>query len=115
MMIETTIIGDEVSSELLRNFFKILVNRFFKILPMWEHGEESLQTYIVSLQHELVGCGSYIPSLGDNPMFLTLLSILQFLHTSGCEVAEVRREIFSAISICNKLEALYADNEGGEC
>ena len=97
---------------LMHNYFKQLVNHFFKILPMRENEDESLPLYIRSLQMELIGCDGVVPELKTNPMYLTLLSVLQYmLDEPGCSVREVRREVFRAISICNKLKAEYA--EGG--
>ena len=43
---------------------------------------------------------------------MTLLSMLQYMiDRPDCPVSEVRREVFRAISICNRLKAEYA--EGG--
>lgn len=105
---------DAVSSELLSNYFQTLVNHFFKILPMREGEDETLPVYIRSLQIELVGCGECVSGLNINPSYLTLLSLLQFLVANPeCTVHEVRRTVFRAISICNKLKADYA--KGGDC
>lgn len=108
-MIETTT-GNTISDTLLQNYFKSLVNRFFKILPIREDNEQSLTTYICSLQLELLGCKELICSLNDDPSFLSLLSILQYLiDNPECSVGVVKREVFKAISICNKLKAQYAE------
>ena len=104
MMIETSA-GTPITSELLRNYFKSLVNQFFKILPMRENEEASLQTYMQSLQVELLGCQELIGEYRNNASYLTLLSILQYLiDNPGCSAREVKREVFKCISICNKLE-----------
>lgn len=111
MKIETTA-GYEIESALLCNYFEQLVNRFFKILPIREKEEQSLTVYVDRLQKELMGCESLIPAVRTDDMYLTLLSILQYLiDHPDCPVREVRREVFGAITICNKLKALYA--EGG--
>ena len=105
MMIETSA-GTPITSELLRNYFKSLVNQFFKILPMRENEEVSLQTYMQSLQVELLGCQELIGEYRNDASYLTLLSILQYLiDNPGCSVREVKREVFKCISICNKLKA----------
>lgn len=107
MMIETSV-GTPIDSEILRNYFKSLVNHFFKILPIREQNEESLSTYMQSLQMELLGCKGLIVSIKNDALYLTLLSILQYLiDNPKCSVKEVRREVFRAISVCNKLEAQY--------
>lgn len=103
--------GARLDDALMHNYFKQLVNHFFKILPMRENEDASLPVYIRSLQMELIGCNGLVPDLKTNPMFLTLLSVLQYLtEHPECSVREVRREVFRAISICNKLKAEYAES-----
>ena len=98
-----------VDAEVLHNYFRNLVNHFFKILPIREQNEESLTTYMQSLQAELLGCKGLVSAIQNDASYLTLLSILQYLiDNPECTVREVKREVFRAISICNKLKAQYA-------
>jgi hypothetical protein len=109
MIIETST-GTPVNSELLYNYFKALVNRFFKILPIRETEDTSLTVYMQGLQRELLGCKELIPELRTDAVYLSLLGILQYLiDNPECTVREVRREVFSAISLCNKLKSVYAE------
>ncbi len=109
MMIETSA-GTEINSEMLSDYFRNLVNLFFKILPIREQNEESLTTYMQSLQAELLGFKSLICAIESNALFITLLSILQYLiDHHDCPVSVVKREVFRAISICNKLKSQYAE------
>ena len=102
-MIQTTA-GVPMSAAVLDNYLRSLINLFFKILPLKESGERSLETYMKSLQAELLGCNALVDS-----MFLSLASILQYLiDNPDCDVVFVRREVFRAISICNKLREKYA-------
>ena len=111
MTVNTTV-DTQLNSELLFNYFRNLVNQFFKILPMRESEEESLPVYIDSLRSELVGCSGLISGLETDPYFLTLLNILQFLSDNpDCPVKTTKREVFKAISICNRFKAKYT--EGG--
>ena len=108
-MIDVNVYGDNLSPQLLHNYFKTLVNQFFKILPIREQNEESLTTYMQSLQAELLGCKGLVSAIQNDASYLTLLSILQYLiDNPECTVREVKREVFRAISICNKLKAQYA-------
>lgn len=108
MMIQTTV-GVPMDAVVLNNYFRALINLFFKILPIWESGESSLETYMKSLQAELLGCKELIEAIHDDPLFLSLISILQYLiDNPSLQVATVKREVFRAISICNKLKAHYA-------
>lgn len=108
MMIQTTV-GVPMDTTMLNNYFRALVNLFFKILPIKESGESSLEVYMRSLQAELLGCKELIEAIHDDPLLLSLIAILQYLiDTPECEVSVVKREVFRAISICNKLKARYA-------
>lgn len=108
MMVETTA-GVPIDAEVLNNYFRTLVNHFFKILPIREQNEDSLTTYMQSLQAELLGCKGLVSAIQNDASYLTLLSILQYLiDNPECSVREVKREVFRAISICNKLRAQYA-------
>lgn len=106
----TTVNDVPVSEKLLQNYFQSLVNRFFKILPIRESGEETLIVYMRSLQCELLGCKGLLPILNENSQFLTLASILQYLiDTPDCPVKDVKREVFRAIHICNHLKENYRE------
>lgn len=106
-MIQTTT-GIQISEKLLCNYFDSLVNCFFKILPIRESEEESLDVYVQSLQFELIGCKGLITSLNDDARFITLLSILQhFIDSPQCPTNVVKREVFKAIRICNGLKERY--------
>lgn len=107
MMVNTTP-GVPIDAEVLRNYFRRLVNHFFKILPMRGNNEESLTIYMQSLQVELLGCRSLVTAIHDDSNYLTILAILQYLiDNPDCGVSEVKREIFRAISICNKLQSKF--------
>lgn len=114
-MMYDTLAGVQVNRELVSNYFKSLVNHFFKILPIRENEEGSLGTYMRSLQIELIGCRDFLPAIHDNSDFMKLLSILQYLiDHPECEVKEVKREVFQAISVCNRLVTTF-NRDGGEC
>ena len=93
-------------------YMRLLVNRFFKILPIKESEEPTLTAYMQSLQMELIGCKTLVSFVRDDPAFLSLISILQYLiDHPECSTLVVKREIFHAISICNKLKSKYAVRE----
>lgn len=108
-----TIADTELTPELMYNYFGALVNQFFKILPMRENKEESLPIYMESLRDELLGCRGLIVMLEHDASFLTLVSILQFLiDNQECPLGTTKREVFKAISICNKLRSRFS--KGGD-
>lgn len=98
-----------IDKDVVFNYFSSLVNHFFKILPMFESKEESLSTYLESLQVELLGFKGLVVAINNDPYYVVLLSILQyFIDNPDASVKVVKREVFRAISICNRLKACYA-------
>ena len=102
-----TVTGHDIPPKMLCNYLSTLVNQFFKILPIKESGEPSLNEFIHSLQAELLGCHSLIEAINGDSMFLSLVSILQYLLDNECEIKVVKREVFKAISVCKKLQEKY--------
>lgn len=111
MMFDTAA-GVQIEPLLLQNYFDTLVNHFFKILPIRESEEASLVTYMYSLRSELLGCQEFVCAVKYDAMYLTLISILQYLidHPES-SVKDVKREVFRAIRICNQLKDRYSDCE----
>lgn len=108
-MIVETVTGVDIDGAVIQNYFRNLVNLFFKILPMREDNEPSVVTYMESLQGELLGCKALIEAINNDSSFLSLVAILQFLiDNQDASHRRVRREVFRAISICNKLAAKYS-------
>lgn len=116
MMIDTST-GVQIDSVYLQNYFESLVNKFFKILPMREENEKSLNEYLKSFQRELIGCGEFITAVKDDGTYLEMLCILQFflnnVENSDCDIKDIRREVFHAISLCNKMRSRFLN--GGDC
>lgn len=99
----------QVPNELVKNYFGSLVNCFFKILPIRESGEKTIAVYLESLKAEMLGCNNLIESIHNDASYLTLLSILQyFIDNPDCDLSEVRREVFRAIRICDKISERYS-------
>lgn len=107
MTIDTRI-GIPVEADLIAGYFHNLVNMFFKILPMKENGETTLDIYMESMLSELMGGQRFIVGFGDDALFCSLLFILQGLidHPEWSS-KRVKREVFRAISICNKIKSRY--------
>lgn len=101
-------VWDPINREMARNYFRSLVNRFFKILPIWEGGDGSVSLYMDALRSELLGCESIVLAIRNDGEYLSLISILQdLIDHPEYEHDKVRRSVFSSISICNKLIARY--------
>ena len=112
-MIQTAC-GTSVDAAVLNAYFESLVNLLFKILPMREGEEKTLGVYIKSLRNELLGCYSLFPEVGGDSSLMSIISILQYMidHPES-QVAEVRREVFHAISICNRMKKRLGEVQDG--
>ena len=110
MMLETkSNVG--LGGAVLENYLQSLIGRYYKILPLWESGEQSLGIYMQSLRDELIGCKEFVVAIQSDAMFLSLISILQCLIDNPTfSPHRVKREVFQAISLCNKLKAKYAES-----
>ena len=103
--------GYDIPTEMVEHYLSGLVNQFFKILPIKESGEPSLNKFMESLQIELIGCKSLMSALSNDSMYMSLLSILQYLIDNDCDTDVVRREVFKAITICKRLKNKYCSKE----
>lgn len=109
----STSTGVPISAEIVHNYFHTLINKLFKILPLYECKENSLCEYMRNLQIELIGCKGFIVELENDPRYISMLSILEHLiglHSyCGFTIDHhiVKKSVFQAISICEELEERY--------
>jgi len=100
-----------------KNYLKILVNRVYKILPMYENLEQrkSLFTYIQSLLYEFKGVPeemNYINVYSDfSILYYTLEQISNDSLFDDDNREEVKREVFKCISL---IKRIYRDVVGEE-
>ena len=69
----------ELPDKVVQKYLKALIGQFYKILPIKESGEPSLDKYMESLQREMIGCQSLILALNNDELFLSLLAVLQYM------------------------------------
>ena len=103
--------GIELPNKMVSNYLGSLIGLFYKILPIKESGEPSLMKYMESLQREMIGCHDLIIALNNDELYLSLLSILQYLIDNDCDTGIVKTEVFKAINICKKLQRKYDAEE----
>lgn len=116
-MLDTTT-NLKVDSATLKKYFEVLVNKIFKILPIVENNEASLESYLDSLFIEVSGCRELITVISDDPMYISMLSTLTWIknhvNDKDCTFKRIRREVFHTISICKKLEdQTLTEHDGG--
>ena len=105
-------LGIVIEVTLVSKYFNSLVNKIFKILPIIENKEESITVYMESLGVELIGFQNLLPAVGEDPAFLSLLSIYQWIADNAVDAEDnykiIRREVFHAISLCKKMQAQFS-------
>lgn len=102
-----TICNIEINDELFTKKLAAMVNQFYKILPIKESGEPTLESYLKGLQREMLGCKSLILALENDAQYLSLLAILQYMIDNDCDVATVRSDVFKSIGILKKMQARF--------
>jgi hypothetical protein len=97
----------QIPNELFNNYLKYLVNKMFKVLPMKEHEVKSLNSYLRSLQIELIGSTELIGTLKNDPQFLSLMNTIQFFIDNEFNNQTCKREVFKCIHILEDLQKKY--------
>ena len=103
----------EVSNAMFINKLNVLVNQFYKILPIKESGEPSITQYLNGLLREMLGLKSLIQALDNDAMYMSLLSILQYLIDNDCDVATVKSDVFKSINILKKMISRFEKKTEG--
>ena len=89
------------------NYFHFLINKTYKILPMKEQNSLTLKSYLESYQRELIGNKELIDVLVDEPQFITVLNIIQFLISEEYTNEVCKKEVFKCIRILQKIKNKY--------
>ena len=76
--------GYNIPTEMVGNYLGGLVNQFFKILPIKESGEPSLNEFMRSLQVELLGHKGLMRYLKYDSMYIKAISICKKLREKYC-------------------------------
>lgn len=97
----------ELSKRSLERYFKFLINKVYKILPMKEEKCDTLKQYLESLQVELIGNSELLEFLVDEPQFISLLNIIQYLISCEYDNQVCKREVFKAIKLIENINSKY--------
>lgn len=93
----------------LQVYIHCVTNRVFKILTIKERelcGQESfLQDYLKSLVIDLYGALQTFPNLGLNDNYIVVTNIVNYLSTHDVEYKALKREVFKALRLLNKIES----------
>lgn len=104
-----------IPDAMMRNYFERMIGKLFKILPLKECGEETLQEYLDTLLSELTGVET-LAELSSQPRYMSIVGIVSYLsnNISDCSIRKVKKNVFHAIDLCKKLQLLYERGEAVE-
>lgn len=103
----------ELDEKTFHNYFKYMIGKIYKILPMSEEGCTTLVSYLESLKVEMLGSYTLYRQLMEEPQFMTALNIIEYLiNNSDCEHSVYRREVFKAIGCIENINKKYFAKEG---
>lgn len=103
-----------IPNEYFDNYLDFLVGRVWKILPMTEENNSSLQSYMEGLQRELIGNMNLIESLKYDGYFIILLNKIEYLISGDYSHEICRKEVFECVNIIKKLSERYGLLEDGD-
>lgn len=89
------------------NYFKFLIGKVWKILPMSEENNIYLKEYMEGLQRELIGNMNLVEDLKYDGYFITLLNKIEYLINEDYSHAICRKEVLESVSIIEKLHDKY--------
>ena len=98
---------DFLNNECFSNYLKFLIGSVYKILPIQENEPSTLLPYLESLKIELIGNSELIDKIRSDANFLRLLGTIQYLISHEYTHKELKREVFKAINIIQKLQKQY--------
>jgi hypothetical protein len=102
-------------SKIFINYSSSLVDRLFKILPLYEEKNDGLFTYIQSLIYEFNGLVWVIESLNDNSDILVLMATLESISNDAImfdnDKEVIKREVFKCIDIAKRLKPTTESGE----
>lgn len=95
-----------VPEKLCSNYFNILINKFYKILPLKEENSSTVDQYITSLLAEMTGGREVIKAIQHDGLYLMLVNTLEYLRY--CDDLKVcKREVFKCIKTIESLNSKY--------
>jgi hypothetical protein len=94
----------KISSELLDNYFDLLINKLFKVIPMKENNSNTLNEYLRSLRIEILGYISLSELFNNDAKFLSIVNTIEYLSNNEINEKICKREIFKCISIIEKIK-----------
>lgn len=90
----------ELSAE---RYLRSLIGKFYKIRPMRQNDDATLQVYLASFIVDLEGSLYTFPSLREDSRYITVVNIAHWLNSNSFNCDEARREVEKAIDLIKKI------------
>lgn len=97
----------ELPNRIFENYFKYLIGKLYKILPLKESNCETLKQYLENLQLELIGNYELIECLKEEPQFVSVLGIIQYMISNDFDSKTCKKQVFTAIKIIENIDKKY--------
>lgn len=92
-----------IPNEAFKCYLKALINKVYKILPMYEEENKNLRSYLESLEREMSGCYQIYQSVCEDANFLSVIGIVRYLSTAEYNQRTCKQEVFKAIRIIESI------------
>lgn len=102
----------ELDEKAFHNYFRYMIGKIYKILPMKEEGCKTLTSYLESLRAEMIGSYGLYRQLIEEPQFMTALNIVEYLIDNDFDTSVCKREVFKAIRCIENVNKKYFESEG---
>jgi hypothetical protein len=98
--------NNKIPTSMIQSYLSGLIDKLYKVLPMKENNDVTLNTYSESLLNELIG-GIKIFTTFDSDTkakYLTMLNVITFLNKNDFDNSTCKREIFKCIRLVRDIQ-----------
>ena len=92
-----------MKAEITNLYLKTMIGSIYKILPMYDDNNVTLQDYLDSLYVQLVGASEFYDELKYNQRFYSIINIIQYFRTNEFDKKICKREVLKCTNILDKL------------
>lgn len=87
----------------LHEYLQSLVGKVYKVLPMFEEGDEDVFSYLRRFTAELQGGLYTFPELEQEENYTSIINNLNYILYCQCTVADCKRQVFDSIALIKKI------------
>jgi hypothetical protein len=96
--------NNNIPISMIQNYFDRLIDKLYKILPMKESNDITLNIYLKSIQNELLGGIELIGDIDYDAKYITILNTIAFLNKNQFDNSTCKREIFKCIRLIRDIQ-----------